>query len=1069
MARIFISYRRDDSAGHAGRLFDRLSDHFGLDNIFMDVDTIAPGQDFVDAVRQAVSGCDGLVAIIGREWLTIPDATGARRLEDPEDLVRLEIATALERGIRVVPVLVQGARMPGAADFPEGMKELARRNAQEISDRRFHSDVQRLIEALEAPLPEKPGNGGFVGREREMGELNAALDDAISGHGRLVMLAGEPGIGKTRTAQELASHAETLGARVLWGWCYEREGAPPYWPWVQPVRSYVQATDAEQLRSQMGPGAADIGEVIPELREKLQDLGPPLALDPDQARFRLFDSFATFFKNAAQIQPMMLVLEDLHWADKPSLLLLEFLARQLGESRFLVLGTYRDADVTQENPMSESLAQLRRSPVFRSTVLGALESGQIGQFIQAASGGNASQEMIDAIYAHTEGNPFFMTEVIRLLDERGELEEASGTRGPVTLGIPQGVLEVIGQRLNRLSGQCNGVLTTVAVAGRQFDFKLLELLNDQVEEIQLLELMDEALGARVIEEAPGQRDRYQFSHALMQQTLLGRLSTSRRVRLHALAGEVLEKLYEDRVEDRAAELAYHFAEAEPVLGPAKLVRYSLLAGERALSSFAYEEALGHFQRGVFAKGMDLQSPTPVPDKEAADLLFGLGRSQAATHGYLLTRFREAVGNLKRAFEFYRQAGEVKLALQVAQYTIRPWAGHQSGMTQVLEAALELVAPDSLEAARLQAVYGRVIGFEEGRYDEAQQAFSRALAIAAREEDAGLEMRTLANAAHVHYFQARFQEALQASLQSIQLSQQVDDWWSELSARYIAALTLRGDGNLEDSVRQVDAMLPLAEKVRDHLLLMLTYWMGEISSAAKGDWEAARSFSDKGLDIAPEAPTLLSTRIWLEYELGEFAKGSAYLKRFMAIADQTPPGPTYDNAAVAYSISLVARITGVPDNFAAAHKAAKTVLSSPRTIATFTLVAETGLALIAVIEADVAACQDLYARLKPSEGFYFVTIVGDRILGLLSHTMGKPDQAAAHFEDALAFCRKDGYRPELAWTCCDYADTLVERNNKGDRAKANALLDESLAISSELGMRPLMERVQSRKEQLKADG
>ena len=201
MAGIFISYRRDDSAGHAGRIYDRLSDHFGLDQVFMDVDTIKPGQNFVDAVRQAVGNCDGLVAIIGREWLTISDATGARRLDDPEDLVSLEIATALERGIRVVPVLVQGASMPTAADFPESLKALAHRNAQEVSDRSFRSDVQSLIEALEAPEPETQESDGFVGRQSEMAELGAALDAAMAGRGQMVMLSGEPGIGKTRMAQ----------------------------------------------------------------------------------------------------------------------------------------------------------------------------------------------------------------------------------------------------------------------------------------------------------------------------------------------------------------------------------------------------------------------------------------------------------------------------------------------------------------------------------------------------------------------------------------------------------------------------------------------------------------------------------------------------------------------------------------------------------------------------------------------------------------------------------------------------------------------------------------------------
>jgi predicted ATPase len=170
-------------------------------------------------------------------------------------------------------------------------------------------------------------SGAFVGRQREMGKLKEVLEDAISGQGRLLMLVGEPGIGKTHTAQELAAHAETRGAHVLWGWCYEEEGAPPFWPWLQPIRAYIQQRDVKQLKSEMGPGAADIAEVISEVRGKLPGLEPPLVLQPDQARFRLFDSITTFLKNAATSQPLMLVLDDLHWADKPSLLLLQFLAR----------------------------------------------------------------------------------------------------------------------------------------------------------------------------------------------------------------------------------------------------------------------------------------------------------------------------------------------------------------------------------------------------------------------------------------------------------------------------------------------------------------------------------------------------------------------------------------------------------------------------------------------------------------------------------------------------------------------------------------------------------------------
>ena len=186
------------------------------------------------------------------------------------------------------------------------------------------------------------------------------------------MLVGEPGIGKTRTAQELASHAATLGVQVLWGRCYEGEGAPPYWPWVQPLRSYIQSKDPEQLRSEMGPGAASIAGIISEVREKLPDLEPPPALEPEQARFRLFDSITSFLKNAARSQPLMLVLDDLQWADRSSLLLLEFIGPELGGTGLLLVGAYRDVEVSRRHPLSQTLGALVREQLFHRVQLDGL-------------------------------------------------------------------------------------------------------------------------------------------------------------------------------------------------------------------------------------------------------------------------------------------------------------------------------------------------------------------------------------------------------------------------------------------------------------------------------------------------------------------------------------------------------------------------------------------------------------------------------------------------------------------------------------------------------------------------
>ena len=888
-----------------------------------------------------------------------------------------------------------------------------------------------------------------------MAVLNEALDDAMSGHGRLVMLAGEPGIGKTRTAQELASYAEAQGARVLWGWCYEQVGAPPYWPWVQPIRSYVQNTDPDQLRSQMGPGAADIAEAIPEIRDKLPDLARPPALEPDQARFRLFDSFITFFKRAAQTQPLMLVLDDLHWADKDSLLLLEFLARQMEGSRLLVVGCYRDVELSRQHPLSETLSELAREPVFRRELLRGLSRDDTGRYIQAVIGQSPPRDLVDRIHAHTEGNPFFMTEVLRLLSDRGELitEQADGVQD---ISVPEGVREAIGQRLNRLSELCNQMLTTASVIGRQFNFRLLDAVIGGMTEEQGLAAIDEAVSARLIEEVPGGTERFQFSHALVQRTLADELTTTRRVRLHALVATSMEEQYGGDAEAHAAELAYHFAQAEPVLGPEKLVRYSLLAGERALAAYAWDEALVQFERGLAAK--EEQHPM---DAVTAALLFGLGRAQAAT--FERHQYHEALNNLTRAFDYYVEVGDVPRAVAIAEHPIPLVAGEAAERVQLLPRALGLVPPDSHEAARLMSRYTRpLVGAER-----ASEALGRALTIARREGDIALEIRTLINTSRLVRSLYRHQESLEMSLQAIDLARRTNDLHSEVVACFWAVMAQSNVGDLEGMRLTAATGLQAAERLHDRSWLALSLWSSQMAAKLEGAWEAARDFGDRGMTVSPRECRILYIRILVEYEVGDFDQAEAYLEKLLDGMRQTSPGSNAEYSYVSCLIPMVACTTGKSGRLDVAEETAKAVLSSSDTdrFGEFPLFARTGLGLMAVLEGDAAAAREQYDALESLRGLMLVLggMANDRLLGLLSQTMGNLDQAAVHFEDALAFCRKSGYRPELAWTCHDYADAVLQRNGDGDRSRAISLLDESIAISGELGMKPLMERVKGLQE------
>ena len=899
---------------------------------------------------------------------------------------------------------------------------------------------------------------GFVGRQREIGEVKSALEDALSGQGRLVMLVGEPGIGKTRVAQELAGHAERRGAQVLWGRCYEEQGTPPYWPWVQPIRTYVQHRDPVHLQSEMGSAAADIAEIVPEVKAKLAEIEPLPSLDnPEEARFRLFDSISTFLKNAAQSKPLMLVLDDLHWADQPSLLLLQFLARQLGESRILVLCCYRDVEISRQHPLSDTLAALSRESVFQRHPLLGLNREDTARFIEWATGVKPLPEVVENIYAQTEGNPFFLVEVVKLLSERGELNTES-VSSLQSIKVPVGVREAIGQRLNRRSQRCNQMLTVAALIGRQFSLALLVKLIEDLPRDSLLAVIDEAIVSGVIEELPEQVGRYQFSHALIQETLVNELSVGGRARLHAQIAQELVELYGAQADAHAPELARHFAAAEAVVGTDRFVHYSLLSGEQELAAYAWEEAIRHFQQALDAK-----EGQPM-DAETAALLFGLGRAIAVNaEAHLIS---DGIDVLMRAFDFYAETDDVLSAVAIAQSPIL--MNNYGAATVLFARAFQLAPPNSYEAGSLLTRYVEALGMHEADYTRAMEASSQGLAIARRAQDTTLEMATMAQAAQVERFHLHPREGLDKSVRAVELASLANDPFSEILARGVATGCAIVLGDLDGARDHATAMLSLEERLGARRQSARALWWNAEVSRLVGDWRTAFEYTRRGLETYAGHPRLLSTRAVLECELGEQAQCESHLDQLLEVMRlASPDGSDYRVSFPAAVIPLVGRITGIADRLDDAKEAAEIVLSSPSVKPLQALTARTGLALAAVQQGDIPAAKEQYAALASQRHTMLPgwLMDSDRLLGLLSQTMGNIGQAVVHFEDALAFCGKAGYRPDLAWTCCDYADALSQLDSPGDHERVITLLDESLAISTELGMRLLMDRITARQENL----
>jgi len=475
-----------------GREADARSDLYSLGCVFYEM--VAGRPPFLG---------DDTVAIISQHINTAPVAPSWHNPEVPR---------ALESLIMRLLAKDPDERPESAATVVEAMRAIVE-TASTVA--------QQAVQEEANPLDRLAG-GVFVGREKEMDELRAGLEDALSGRGRLLMLVGEPGIGKTRTSEEFATYAALRNTQVLWGRCYEGEGAPAYWPWVQVIRSYVHDRDPKELMSEMGPGAADIAQVVSEVRERLPGLPEPPALEPEQARFRLFDSITTFLKNASKSQPIVLVLDDLHWADKPSLLLLQFLARELRGARLMALATYRDVELRRGHPLSQTLGELAREGLSQRILLRGLTEQDVARFIELTAGRTPPKALVDAVFRETEGNPFFINEIVRLLVADGRLERPEEVKS-WSVTIPQGVREVVGRRLDHLSEECNRVLTVASVIGREFGLDALERVSDVTGD-RLLEVLEEAAAARVIAEMPRSVDHYSFTHALIRETLYGRSS-----------------------------------------------------------------------------------------------------------------------------------------------------------------------------------------------------------------------------------------------------------------------------------------------------------------------------------------------------------------------------------------------------------------------------------------------------------------------------------------------------------------------------------------------------------------
>ncbi|HEY1725389.1 MAG TPA: AAA family ATPase [Steroidobacteraceae bacterium] len=443
------------------------------------------------------------------------------------------------------------------------------------------------------PVGSRDPHRFIVGRARELEVFQAAFGRMLAGQRQLVLISGEPGIGKTRCAEALADIAEDQGSLVLWGRCHEEAGAPPYWPWVQILRSYVDASSLDELRLAMGASANDIAALVPELVEIAHrtHATADTPWEPNAARFRIFDAVRQFLHQAAQQVPITLLLDNLHWADQPSLVLLEFLSQELLQSRILIVATYRDVDASAKTPLTVTLGGLRRDAEAYHFHLTGLPQSAIGELAQHLCSVSLTRPALNLICQRTDGNPLFAIELIKVL-----MEESVGAEiAPIAARIPSGVCEAIGRRLVRLSDRCNELLCVAAVHGRQFTAReVATVLHEEVHRV--LTDLEPAVQTGIVEANLAAGGSYQFTHSLIRDTIYEGMPTADRLRLHGRAGDALVELHGAHLEYALTRIAYHYYESAALGNAEKAVTFAARAADSAVQMCAYEEALLHYDR-----------------------------------------------------------------------------------------------------------------------------------------------------------------------------------------------------------------------------------------------------------------------------------------------------------------------------------------------------------------------------------------------------------------------------------------------------------------------------------------
>jgi DNA-binding SARP family transcriptional activator len=925
---------------------------------------------------------------------------------------------------------------------------LARTEAERVAGdpAAAQQSASRAAGPLPMPVPlAKAGRRPFVGREEALAHLREWLQAAAGDERRFAFLAGEPGIGKTSLAATFARQARDSGATVLYGRSDE-DTLIPYQPFVDMISHCVVYGGIDELGDELRFELEEIGRLVPELRRHLPVLREPLGGLPETERYRLFEAVITTLARVARGTPLVLIFDDLHWADPPTLRLLRHLARASEPSRLLVVGTYRDVELEPGSPLALLLADVRREEAVERVSLGGLDAAEAGALISTRRGDALPGWAAERLREMTAGNPFFLEETLRVLGESAA-EGVAPELALEQLGVPEGVREVLLQRITRLGDGALELLTLAAAAGDPFRPGVLEPAPGRSSEAT--ELLERAVAARLLVEAE-EYGSLSFSHALIRNTLYARLSEERRARLHQQIAERLET-HRALLRPGPAELARHYFEAREVVGPEKAVRYARDAAQKAARSLAWEQAELQLERALEADAMR----DPRDHGERCELLLELGEARLRSgHAAAREAFAEAA-------ELARRRSPHQLARAAIGY------GGRYYELGVIDQALIALLRDALAAlgdesddlrARVLARLAEILHFA-GDAAAALELAANAVDLARRLGDDEVLAATLAGR-HVSLLHiSHLGERVLVSSELLEVARRIGDAEREMQARHARIYDLLELGDLPAVRAEVDALATLAGELRQPLFLHFVVGWRCVLAQIEGRLDEAERLATQSFEMRRRLETHDADSVYaVQIFMIRRAQGRLF-ELLPAVVELVERFPWLD----AWLAGLpVAYLAGGEEDRAREEltRMRERLHSIPHDFYWLTAMSLLAEAAVGLDEAEPAA--ELYELLAPyadrSVQSAYVGSSGPvaRLLGLLAGTTGDRDAAVAHLEHALERSSATGAVIFELRSSAELAELLATSEDADDRRRASGLVADAVSRARELGIEPVVQ-------------